>query len=165
MSIKAPEMPGPTIDDVGEIGETAAKTTTAGGRRGMAITNRAIVGSVVGAGKALRAGGIGLSKVIRAGWRNKREVALVTATLAAARPYETADFAKKVVAEGKAGYLDPKGTTGSATSKTGQVLLDAADAAVSKARRGLESAGEKVDLPGINNHGAEPVPANPEKKN
>lgn len=137
--------------------------------RGMAITNRAIVGSVGVAGKALKLGGSGLSKLVRAGWRNKRDLGMIGATAAmtasAMAPDAAVDVSKSVVSGSVDAIHNPKGAAGSATTETGKALLDAADAAVSKARQGLETAGEKFDLPGTKSHDALPPQENQEKKN
>jgi hypothetical protein len=137
--------------------------------RGMALPNRAIVGGAVGVGKALKFGGVGLSKLIRAGWRNKRDLGMIGATAAvtasAMAPGEAVDVSKNVASGSVDAIHHPKGAAGSATTETGKALLDAADTAIFKAKQGLGSAGEKLDLPGTNNHGTLLAPEKQEKKN
>lgn len=153
----------PDVSDVGDVVASPGRKVT------IPNPNKAIVGSIKGAGAALKFGGSGLSRLIRAGWRNKRDLGMIGATAAmtasAMAPEQAVDVSKSVVSGSVDAIHNPKGAAGSATTETGKALLDAADAAIAKGRQGMEIAVEKVDLPGTNNHGMEPAPANPEKKN
>ncbi len=165
MSIRAPEA---SVPEMGDVVDGAGRATRAG-KREMAITNKAIVNSVKGAGWAAKLGGSGLSKLVRAAWRNKRDLGMIGATAAvtasAMAPEQAVDVSKSVVSGSVDAIHNPKGSVGSATSETGQALLDAADTAVAKARQGLELTGEKLDLPGTKSHDALPPQENQEKKN
>ena len=160
MALKSPDMTTPDVSDVGDVVASPGRKVT--------IPNP-IVGSVKGAGAVLKFGGGGLSKLIRAGWRNKRDLGMigtsVVMTAGTMAPEKAVSVPKNVIDAGTYTVNDPKGAAGSATTATEQALLDAADAAIAKGRQGMEIVGEKFDLPGTNNHATEPAPANPEKKN
>lgn len=117
------------------INEAGARSA----RRGMSIANKAGLKGIKGIGRTAKLGGSGVLKTVRWARRNRRDLALIGLTAAALKPYQTVDFSKNVVSGATYAYHDPKEAAGSTAAETGQVLLNAADAAVSNAGQLLRS--------------------------